>query len=134
MLKYLLDTDIAIYTMKNKPESVRAQFSRHDGKIAISSVSMMELYWGCYQSAQQEQNLETLEGFRMRLSVLDFDLAAAEHAGDIRASLKQSGQMIGAYDLMIAGHARARGLCLVSNNSCEFERVAGLRLENWAVL
>ena len=132
MLKYLLDTDISIYVMKNKPLSVRAQFSRHDGNIAISSVSMMELYYGCYHSEQQDRNLETLDGFRKRLSVLEFDLRAAEHAGDIRANLRQTGQMIGAYDLMIAGHARSLGLILVTNNSREFERMEGLRLENWA--
>ena len=78
------------------------------------------------------RNLDAVEGLLARLDLLDFDISAAEHAGEIRATLARPGTPIGPYDTMIAGHARSRGLSLVTNNMSEFERVSGLRLENWA--
>ena len=78
------------------------------------------------------RNLADVEGFLARLEVLDFDAAAATHAGQIRAELARLGTPIGPYDQMIAGHARSRGLVVVSNNTAEFARVAGLRIANWA--
>lgn len=132
MLRYLLDTNIVIYTMKNKPITVRERFNRHHGQIALSTVTMMELVYGAERSAQPERNLKALEGFAARLDVLDFDEHAATHAAQIRADLARKGTPIGPYDTMIAGHARCIGLVLVTNNQREFKRVAGLQLENWA--
>lgn len=132
MLKYLLDTNIVIYTVKNKPALVRDAFTRHHGQIAISTVTMMELVYGAERSAQPERNLETIEGFAARVDLLDFDERAAAHAAQIRADLAAKGTPIGPYDTMIAGHARSIGLVLVTNDQREFKRVAGLQLENWA--
>ncbi len=131
MLKYMLDTNIVIYTMKNRPPQVRDRFNKHVGQLCISSVSYGELVYGCERSSRPEQNLAVLEGFVARLELLDFDAGAAEHFGQIRAALATKGELIGAYDLMIAGHARAESLVLVSNNLREFDRVSGLRSENW---
>lgn len=131
MLKYLLDTNIVIYTMKNRPAEVKDAFNAHEGQLAISSVTLMELLYGAEKSSDPAKNTRTIETFAARLEVLDYDTAAAQHTGQIRAELAKSGQPIGPYDQMIAGHARSLGLILVSNNVGEFERVPGLRLENW---
>ena len=131
MLKYLLDTNIVIYTIKNRPRRVRERFTRHQGQLAISSVTLMELVYGAEKSSQPERNLRDIDGLAARLDVLPYDAAAATHTGQIRAELARQGTPIGPYDQMIAGHARALGLILVSNDAAEFGRVPGLRLENW---
>lgn len=133
MLRYMLDTNILIYMIKNRPEAVRRQVEAHDGEICASSVTATELLYGAHKSQAPRRNLDVVEGLLARLDILDFDLAAAEHAGQIRAALASIGKPIGPFDVMIAGHARATGLCLVTNNLREFERVNGMRLENWAV-
>ena len=85
MLKYMLDTNIVIYTMKNKPASVRSAFKKHDGRMCISSITFMELVYGAERSANPERNLTSLEGFVARIDVLPLDDSAAVHAGQIRA-------------------------------------------------
>lgn len=131
MLKYLLDTNIVIYTLKNKPAAVRAAFSAHDGQMGISCITLMELIYGAEKSSNPQRNLSQIEAFAARLEVLSFDERAAAHTGQIRADLALAGKPIGPYDQMIAGHARALGLILVTHNVREFNRVPGLRLENW---
>jgi len=131
MLKYMLDTNIVIYTMKNRPEAVKRAFNAHYGQVCISTVTLMELVYGAEKSAAVERNMQVVEGFAARLDVLDYDGDAAAHSGQIRAELAKAGTPIGPYDQMIAGHARSRGLILATNNMREFERVAGLRLVNW---
>lgn len=131
MLKFMLDTNIVIYTMKNRPEEVREAFNAHELELCISTVTLMELLYGAEKSSNQVKNTRIIEAFAARLIVLDYDTAAAQHTGQIRAELAKIGKPIGPYDQMIAGHARSVGLILVSNNVTEFERVAGLRLENW---
>lgn len=132
MLKYLLDTNIAIYTIKNRPPEVREAFKAHDGQMGISTVTLMELIYGAEASGQVERNLRVIEGFAARLEVLPYDREAAAQTGQLRAELKKAGRPIGPYDEMIAGHARAKGLVMVTNNMKQFENVPGLRLENWA--
>ena len=133
MLKYMLDTNICIFTIKNKPQQVRDAFTRHHGQLCISSVSLMELIYGAEKSANAERNLSVVEGFAARLNVLHYDELAASHTGQLRAELAQSGTPIGPYDQLIAGHARSRGLIMVTNNPREFDRVPGLRVEDWTV-
>lgn len=129
----MLDTNIAIYTMKNRPEAVRAAFNAHAGQMCVSSITQMELIYGAEKSANPTRNLADVEGFIARLEVLDFNSAAAIHAGQIRAELAVKGTPIGPYDQMIAGHARSLGLIVVTNNLAEFQRVPGLRVDNWVV-
>jgi len=131
MLKYMLDTDIAIYVIKNRPAAARMQFQRHQGQLCVSCVTVMELTYGAEKSAHPERNLLDIEGFIQRLDVLPYDAKAAFHTAQIRAELEKSGTPIGAYDLMIAGHARSSGLTVVTNNTREFQRVSGIRVENW---
>ncbi|AMV73351.1 tRNA(fMet)-specific endonuclease VapC [Desulfuromonas carbonis] len=132
MLKYMLDTNIIIYTLKNRPAQVRTMFKQHEGQMCISTVTLGELVFGAENSQQIERNLADIESMISRLEVLPFDNKAAQHFGQIRADLYRKGQPIGPYDMMIAGHARACGLQLVSNNVKEFSRIPGLILENWA--
>ena len=131
MRKYMLDTNIVIYTIKNRPEEVREAFKRHEGQMCISTVTVGELIYGAERSSQAEKNMEILEGMFARLEVLPFNTQDAAHFGQLRAELYAEGKPIGPYDMMIAGQARAQGLILVTNNLREFERVPGLRLENW---
>jgi tRNA(fMet)-specific endonuclease VapC len=132
MLKYMLDTNICIFTVKNRPTHMREVFNRHHGQMCISAVSLMELIYGAEKSASPERNLAVVEGFAARLNVLPYDEIAASHTGQLRAELAKSGTPIGPHDQMIAGHARSRGLIIVTNNRGEFERVPGLRIEDWA--
>ena len=131
MLKYMLDTNICIFTVKNRSQQVREAFNRHHGQLCISSISLMELIYGAERSAMPERNLSVIEGFSARLEVLNYDQAAATHTGQLRAELARSGTPIGPYDQLIAGHARSQGLILVTNNRREFDRVPGLRVEDW---
>jgi tRNA(fMet)-specific endonuclease VapC len=132
MLKYMLDTNICIFTVKNRPAHMREVFNRHHGQMCISAVSLMELIYGAEKSASPERNLAVVEGFAARLDVLPYDEIAASHTGQLRAELAKSGTPIGPYDQMIAGHARSRGLIVVTSNRREFDRVPGLRVEDWA--
>ena len=131
MLKFMLDTNICIFTIKNKPASVRAAFGRHTGQMCISAITLMELIYGAEKSAAPEKNLSVIEGLAARIDVLDYDHDAATHTGQLRAELAQLGTPIGPYDNMIAGHARSRGLIIVTNNIGEFKGVPGLRLDDW---
>ena len=131
MLKYLLDTNIIIYTMKNRPRQVKKQFKQYQDQLSISTVTLGELISGAELSQQQERNLADIEAMVSRLEVLPFENKAAYHFGQIRAALYNIGKPIGPYDMMIAGQARSSGLILVTNNTREFERVPGLHIENW---
>ncbi|MCP5208498.1 MAG: tRNA(fMet)-specific endonuclease VapC [Hahellaceae bacterium] len=131
MLKFMLDTNIVIYVIKRKPLEVLETFNRYAGQMCISSITLAELFHGVEKSEMPERNLKRVEDFISRLDVLQYDDKAAAHYGSIRADLERKGETIGVNDLYIAGHARGEGLVLVSNNLREFERVDGLRLENW---
>ncbi|MEX6780418.1 type II toxin-antitoxin system tRNA(fMet)-specific endonuclease VapC [Pseudomonas aeruginosa] len=131
MLKFMLDTNICIFTIKNRPLEVREAFKRHHGQMCISTVTLMELIYGAEKSSSPERNLADVEGFAARLEVLKYDQEAAAHTGQLRSELARLGQPIGPYDQMIAGHARSQGLILVTNNRREFDRVPGLRIEDW---
>ena len=131
MLKYLLDTNIVIYVIKRRPIQVLAMFNQHAGRMAISVVTLAELYHGAEKSERVAQNLGVVEDFTSRLEVLPYTASAAHHYGAIRSSLEKSGQSIGVNDLHIAAHARCQGLVVVTKNLSEFERVPGLLVENW---
>jgi len=131
MLKYMLDTNIAIYVIKRRPVNLLDVFNQHAGQMCISSITLAELLHGVEKSSIPDRNLLQVEDFVSRLEVLSYGDKAAAHYGDIRADLERKGTPIGVNDLHIAGHARSEGLTLVSNNVREFERVVALRLLNW---
>ena len=132
MLKYLLDTNFVIYTMKNRPQQVKRRFQQHHGQMGISTVTLGELVFGAEHSQEVERNLADIEAMAARLEVVPFDKKAAYQFGQIRAELYRTGHPIGPYDMMIAGQARVIGVILVTNNVKEFERVRGLLLEDWS--
>ena len=134
MIKYMLDTNIVIYVLNRKPINVLDKFNLHAGQMCISSITLSELFHGAEKSVKTEQNLNRIEDFCSRLEVLAYDDRASSHYGNIRAQLEQKGKLIGVNDLHISGHARSLGFTLVTNNMKEFERVEGLRLENWISL
>ncbi|MDP3748416.1 MAG: tRNA(fMet)-specific endonuclease VapC [Phenylobacterium sp.] len=131
MLRYLLDTNLCIRVLRDRPRQVRERFKLEADSLCISTIVLTELLYGAAKSDRPEHNRSEVERFAARLEVLPFDEAAADHAADIRASLERQGQPIGGYDLLIAGHARSRGLTVVTGNLAEFRRVDGLRCEDW---
>lgn len=131
MLKYMLDTNICIYVIKRRPMEVLDTFNKFAGTLCISSVTFAELCHGVEKSALPEHNRRQVEDFVSRLEILPYGEKAAAHYGDIRATLERQGKIIGVNDLHITAHARSEGLVMVTNNLKEFERVAGLRTENW---
>jgi tRNA(fMet)-specific endonuclease VapC len=130
-LKYLLDTNTAIYVIKRRPVEVLDRFNQHAGQLSLSVISQAELMHGAEKSQARERNFRVLEDFLSRLEVLDYGQKAAAHYGEIRSDLEKRGTPIGVNDLHIAGHARSEGLTVVTNNEKEFSRVSGLRVENW---
>ena len=132
MLRYLLDTNICIYVIKERPRLMLESFNRHAGRMAISAITLSELLHGVEKSAAPERNLDVVENFCSRIDLLSYGPKASLHYGQIRTALERRGMPIGVNDLHIAAHARSEGLTLVSNNLREFERVEGLLLENWA--
>jgi len=131
MLKYLLDTNIVIYVIKRRPIEVLGLFNDNAGRMAMSAITLSELYHGAEKSAKVSQNLEVIEEFSSLLEVLSYTGKASAHYGSIRSALEKAGQPIGVNDLHIAAHARSEGLVVVTNNVSEFARVPGLMVENW---
>jgi len=131
MLKYLLDTSISIYVIKNRPVGILETFNRFASQLCISSITLAELSHGVEKSAKTDRNRKQLNDFVSLLEVLEYGVKAAMHYGEIRADLECRGQIIGVNDLHIAAHARSEGLMLVTNNLKGFRRVKGLLLENW---
>ena len=131
-MKYLLDTNICIFVINNKPAQVRRKMQGISiGDVGISSVSVSELLYGVARSSQVERNQAALDKFLMPLEILPYDENAARHYGAIRAFLESKGMPIGPMDLMIAAHALSQGLTVVTNNVREFQRVPGLKVEDW---
>lgn len=131
MLKYLLDTNIVIYVMKRRPLEVLTLFNQHANRMAISAITLSELFHGAEKSQKVNENLLAIDDFCSRLEVLPYGAKAAQHYGAIRAVLEKSGTPIGVNDLHIAAHGRSEGLTVVTNNLSMFSRVPGLQAENW---
>jgi tRNA(fMet)-specific endonuclease VapC len=128
----MLDTNICIYIIKNKPRSVKEKFeSLKPEELFLSSITVSELLYGAYKSQYVEKNLNALEAFLLKFEIIDYDYAASDAYGQIRAYLEKQGRVIGQMDMQIAGHALSTDMVMVTNNTKEFERVEGLVLENW---
>ena len=132
-MKYMLDTNICIYAIKKKPESVLKRLrSVAPSDVCVSAVTYAELMYGVEKSAAVEKNRLALTMLLSNIEILPFDTTAAMQYGRVRAELEKRGTPIGPLDTMIAGHAEAVGYTLVTNNAGEFARVTGLSVENWA--
>lgn len=127
----MLDTNICIYLMKDRPSTLRERFSRLGPHLCLSAVSLAELCFGAEKSQAVDRNREAIDAFIAIVPVLGFSASAAAHYGSIRADLERAGRPAGNFDMMIGGHARAEGLIVVTNNMREFSRMPGVRAENW---
>lgn len=131
-MKYLLDTNICIYIIKKKPESVIKRFEKlKPGSVAISTITLSELYYGVSKSSKPDENMIAFQEFISPLEVLDYTSVDALVYGKIRNSLEKKGSLIGAMDLLIASIAKSQDLILVTNNTKEFSRISDLKIENW---
>lgn len=131
-MKYLLDSNICIYLIKEKPSYVIQKLIEHDPiEIGLPTIVIYELYYGAYKSQRSAENIKALEKFIMPFQKVAFDDMAAKKTGELRAILEKRGSSIGPYDLEIAGIALAYQLVLITNNLREFKRVPELKLENW---
>lgn len=129
---WLLDTNICIYLIRQKPRRLLDRLRGVDIRaVSVSSISVAELQYGVAKSARPEQNGIALAAFLAPLAVEPFDEAAAAAYGAVRANLERAGTPIGSLDMLIAAHALALGRTVVTNNAREFDRVAGLKVENW---
>ena len=132
MIKYMLDTNICIYLIKEKPKKVIYKFQSLDiGEICISMITFAELEYGVEKSKFKEKNRAALTSFLAPIEILSFDQKAAIKYGEIRSELEKQGNIIGAYDLMIGAHAISENLTLVTNNEKEFNRISEISIENW---
>ena len=133
MKRYMLDTDISSYIIRNRPQSVRERFSKLESdQLCISAITEAELAYGIKAAGARIALRLDVEDFVRRLTVLEWGGAAVEHYADIRVKLEAAGTPIGNMDLMIAAHARSVGAVVVTNNEKHFGRVGGLTVENWA--
>lgn len=132
-MRVLLDTNICVYMIKNKPPEVRELFEQFvPGDIAISSITVAELQYGVEKSAAREKNTLALEAFLLPLEIAQFDTDSALVYGKIRVELeRRQGKPIGGMDMLIAAQAIAQDFTLITHNLNEFERVSGLRCETW---
>jgi len=131
MLHYMLDTNLCIRALRDRPPGLRSRFNVEADSLCISTITLTELLYGAEKSARPAHHRQQVEGFAARLAVLALGPLAASHAAEIRATLERNGQTIDAYDLLIAGHARSQGLVVVTGNLREFHRVEGLLSEGW---
>jgi tRNA(fMet)-specific endonuclease VapC len=131
-MQLMLDTDICIYIIKQKPASIQKHFQKHRvGDIGISSITLSELNYGVAKSAYRDKNAAALEEFIIPLEVLPFDEEAVRVYGNVRAALEKAGKPIGAMDMLIAAHALSLGVPLATNNSREFSHIPALQLIDW---
>jgi tRNA(fMet)-specific endonuclease VapC len=131
-MRYMLDTDICIYAINERPHKVLQALREHHAEgLGVSAITASELFFGVARSGSV-RNADVLRRFLAAMEVAEFDASAAEVAGQVRSWLAGQGTPIGPYDSLIAAHAQALGVTLVTNNLREFERVPGLRLANWA--
>jgi tRNA(fMet)-specific endonuclease VapC len=131
-LRYLLDSDICIFVMKRRTPALLRRLDQRAASSAISVVAYGELAFGEAMSVRREEAAAHLAALLETLQVLPLPLDAARRYAEVRAELQRMGQPIGSNDLWIAAHALADDLTLVTNNEREFQRVPGLRVENWA--
>ncbi|MDF9878547.1 type II toxin-antitoxin system VapC family toxin [Cellulosimicrobium cellulans] len=128
---YLLDTNVLIALLRGNGVAARPRLREAEGRVAVSTVSEMELEYGIERSDDPHRNRQAVDDLLSLVDVLPFDGLAAMHAGRVRARLAARGTPIGPYDALLAGHARSLGLVMVTNNVREFSRVPGLEVEDW---
>ena len=130
-MRYLLDTNTCVFLMKGNAEVLQKYLTNKSFGIAISSITVAELYYGVFNSEHVHKNGINLTNFLIGLHIIEFDSGSAMEYGRIRADLRKKGSLIGQMDMLIAANAMSRSLTLVTNNINEFKRVDGLNYEDW---
>lgn len=131
-MKYMLDTNICIGLIRQKPQKLIRRLTRCEpGEVGVSSITIAELTFGANKSNQVEQNLTALEQFLLPIEIADCDQQASAAYGAIRAYLEREGKIIGSMDTLIGAHALSLGAILVTNNVDEFQRIPKLIVEDW---
>ena len=130
-MKYMLDTNICIFIMKDKTDVVNKYLANKHFGISLSVITLAELQHGVAGSMYIDKSAKNLADFLTGFDVLDFDSRAAAEYGKICASLHKKGTPIGPMDILIGAHAKSAGLTLVTNNTREFSRISGLNTEDW---
>jgi tRNA(fMet)-specific endonuclease VapC len=132
-VKYLIDTNILIFLCNSKPKSLENKFKKHHPEeFAVSSITVGELIYGVNKSQHRDRNLQAILKILSPFKIIDFDSSDGWGYGEIRAELEKKGKTIGGNDMMIAAQAKQRGLIVITNNTREYKRVAGLSVEDWA--
>ncbi|MFZ0614127.1 MAG: type II toxin-antitoxin system VapC family toxin [Desulfobacterales bacterium] len=132
-MKYLIDTNICIYIMNNRPPDILQKFKPFDpGEIGISTITVSEIQYGVAKSVRRKENQLRVDEFLAPFEICAYDETAARSYGDIRVRLEKAGKPIGSLDLLIASQALSQNLILVTNNEKEFTRIKRLKVENWA--
>lgn len=132
-MKFLLDTNICIFVIKQKPIGVLQRFSQYSSdELGISTITLAELRYGADKSSNPSRNHSALDLFLSPLAIVDFDSECSEYYGKVRSELERSGRPIGPLDTMIAAHALRLRVPVVTNNTKEFARVSGLVIEDWS--
>lgn len=133
-MRYMLDTNICIYLIKNRSDQLLHRMrGLHTGEVGVSIVTVAELQYGVSKSQHKERNQVALEAFLLPLEIADFSVDSTVAYGEIRADLEKQGRPIGPLDTLIAAHARSLDVLLITNNTREFARVPGLRVEDWTL-
>ena len=131
-MKYMLDTNICVGLIQQKPKGLIARLIAHPlGDVGLSIITVSELSHGAHKSAEPQKNLSALEQFLAPFEIADFDQSAADAYGKLRADLEKRGNVIGSMDMLIGAHALSLGIILVTNNINEFSRIPNLKLEDW---
>lgn len=131
-MKYMLDTNICIYAIKNTFPGLREYMSNiTPGEMCISSITLSELRYGAYKSAATSRNMIAINQFLSTIQVIPYNEKAADEYGQIRSDLEKKGQVIGNMDMLIAAHAKSTRMTVVTHNIKEFCRVDGLTVEDW---
>ena len=132
-MKYLLDTNICIYIINEKPKKILRKFKQYPvHEFGISSITHAELQYGVEKSKHKDTNQDALDEFLLPLTILPFHgKRLVAYYGEIRTSLESNGKTIGPFDMLIAAHAFSLDLTIISNNTKEFSRIPNLKCENW---
>ena len=131
-MRWMLDTNVCIAIIKRQPErAIRKLRGKSIGQVGVSTITLSELTFGAEASVHPEQNLSALHEFLLPLEIAPYDEACAFQYGQLRAQLKKMGRSLGALDTLIAAHALALDVVLVTHNTGEFSHTSGLRLEDW---
>jgi tRNA(fMet)-specific endonuclease VapC len=131
-MNFLLDTDTCSAHMR-RPARLAHRFIQYTGQIAISSVTLAELYAGAYKHSQANRLLALIADLQQEVQVIDFDSACAEKFGQVRGTLLQQGLSVPTTDLMIASAALVHNLTLVTHNTADYRNIPGLRLDDWLI-